>query len=501
MIIKESQSLHWNKHTVIVLSLLFTSFLPTVTVNAPHVKANSQSSVVNQQLDAFIKNEPFFSGAMVGVSIRSQQSGELLYDHFGSMRLRPASNLKLLTAASALEVLGENHSFSTKLFVDGSIEKGVLKGDLILQGGGDPTLQVEDLQAFAQKVKDKGIQTIRGQVVGDDTRYDDIRYSIDMPWSDEEAYYGAEISALTLSPDQDYDAGTVALEVKPAKKVGERASFTMRPENTYIHVVNEAVTGAKDSMEDLTFTRNHATNTITISGHIPQGAPSESEWVAVSNASLFVVHLFEEELKKAGIKVDKGYRLGVTPSHASIISEHQSISLSELLLPFMKLSNNGHGELLMKEMGKVVKGTGSFEDGLTVMKEKLTPLGVEFANQVIRDGSGISHVNLVRPNDLTKLLYSIQSKSWFPSYYRALPVAGAKEKLVGGTLRFRMKEAPLVGNVVAKTGTLTTVSSISGFVKTKSKGTLIFSILINNVLDEEMAKKVEDRMIAILANQ
>lgn len=490
-----------NNHIVIVLSLLFTIFLPAITVSAPHVKANAQGSFLNQQLDTFIRNEPLFSGAIVGVSIRSQQSGELIYDHFGSMRLRPASNLKLLTAASALEVLGENHSFSTKLYVDGAIEKGELKGDLILQGGGDPTLQLEDLQAFVQSVKDKGIKTISGQIIGDDTRYDDVRYSIDMPWSDEEAYYGAEISALTISPDQDYDAGTVALEIKPAKKVGERTSFTMKPENTYIQVVNKAVTGAEDSKEDLTFTRNHATNTITISGYIPKGAQNEHEWVAVSNASLFVVHLFEEELKKAGIKVDKGYRLGVTPSHASIISEHKSISLSELLLPFMKLSNNGHGELLMKEMGKVVKGSGSFEAGLAVMNEKLTPLGVEFANQVIRDGSGISHVNLVRPNDLTKLLFSIQSKSWFPSYYRALPVAGAKEKLMGGTLRYRMKEAPLLGNVVAKTGTLTTVSSISGYVKTRSKGTLIFSILINNVLDEEKSKKVEDRMVAILANQ
>lgn len=489
------------KITVIVLSILFTWFLPALTATAPHVKANTQGSVLSQQLDSFINEEPLFAGAMVGVSIRNQQTGELIYDHLGSTRLRPASNLKLFTAASALEVLGENYTFSTKLFVNGRVEKGVLKGDVILQGGGDPTLQQADLQAFAQSLKEIGIKRIGGQIVGDDTRYDDIRYSIDMPWSDEEAYYGAEISALTLSPDQDYDAGTVALEVKPAKKVGEKVSFTMRPDNTYVQIVNKAVTSAKDSKEDLTFSRDHSTNTITISGQIPQGATSESEWIAVFHASKFVVHLFEEELKKVGIKVDKGYRLGVTPSHARLVNEHKSITLRELLLPFMKLSNNGHGELLVKEMGKVIKGKGSFEAGLAVMNEKLTPFGMEFANQVIRDGSGISHVNLIQPNEITKLLFSIQSKSWFPSYYRALPVSGAKEKLIGGTLRYRMKQEPLVGNVVAKTGTLTTVSSISGYVKTRSEANLIFSILINNVMDEEKAKKVEDRMISILANQ
>jgi serine-type D-Ala-D-Ala carboxypeptidase/endopeptidase (penicillin-binding protein 4) len=493
--------LYWYKHIFIVLTLLLTWFLPAITASAPHVKANTQASVLNQKLDALIKEEPLFYGAMVGISIRNQQTGELIYDHLGSMRLRPASNLKLLTAASALEVLGENHTFSTKLYVDGSIAKGKLNGNLILQGGGDPTLQQADLKEFARIVKEMGIKRISGKVIGDDTRYDDIRYSIDMPWSDEEAYYGAEISPLTVSPDKDYDAGTVVLEVKPAKKVGEKVSYTIKPENTYIKVVNEAVTSERDSKEDLTFSREHSTNTITISGQIPQGSTSEREWIAVSNASKFVVHLFVEELKKAGIKVDGGYRLGVTPSQASLINEHKSISLSELLLPFMKLSNNGHGEILMKEMGKVVKGTGSFEAGLAVMNEKLTPLGVDFSNQLIRDGSGISHVNLIQPNDLTELLFSIQSKSWFPSYFRSLPVAGEKEQLVGGTLRYRMKEEPLIGNVVAKTGTLTTVSSISGYVNTKTKGNLIFSILINNVMDEDKAKKVEDRIIAILANQ
>lgn len=489
------------KISVIFLSLLLTWFLPALTATAPQVKANTQGPVLSQQLDSFINEEPLFEGAMVGVSIRNQQTGELVYDHLGSTRLRPASNLKLFTAASALEVLGENYTFSTKLFVNGTIEKGVLKGDVILQGGGDPTLQQADLQAFAQELKEIGIKRIGGQVLGDDTRYDDIRYSIDMPWSDEEAYYGAEISALTVSPDHDYDAGTVAIEVKPAKKVGEKVTFRMKPENTYVQVVNKAITSTKDSKKDLTFSRDHSSNTITISGQIPQGASSESEWIAVFHATRFVVHLFEEELKKVGIKVDKGYRIGVTPSNARLINEHKSISLRELLLPFMKLSNNGHGELLVKEMGKVIKGTGSFEAGLAVMNETLTPYGMEFANQVIRDGSGISHVNLVQPNELSKLLFSIQSKSWFPSYYRALPVAGASEKLVGGTLRYRMRQEPLVGNVVAKTGTLTTVSSISGYVKTRSSGNLIFSILINNVIDEDKAKKVEDRMISIIANQ
>ncbi|MEW8987763.1 MAG: D-alanyl-D-alanine carboxypeptidase, partial [Bacillus sp. (in: firmicutes)] len=158
--------MYQNKIKVIVLSLLFTGVLPALTATAPHVKANTQGSVLSQQLDSFINEEPLLTGAIVGVSIRNQQTGEVIYDHLGSTRLRPASNLKLITAASALEVLGENYTFSTKLFVNGRIEKGVLKGDVIIQGGGDPTLQQSDLQAFAQSLKEIGIKRIGGQILG-----------------------------------------------------------------------------------------------------------------------------------------------------------------------------------------------------------------------------------------------------------------------------------------------------------------------------------------------
>lgn len=385
--------------------------------------------------------------------------------------------------------------------MNGKITDGVLYGDLFLQGGGDPTLLLKDLKSLASAVVKKGIKEIKGYLIGDDTRYDSIRYSMDMPWSDEETYYGAEISALTLAPDEDYDAGTVILEVEPSKKVGGNASVKVIPENTHIKVQNDAVTGSSDGEEDLMFTREHGTNIIKISGQIPLNGQTEREWIAVSNTSKYTVHLFSEELKKAGIKLKTGYKLGVTPASAKLIGEHQSMPLAQMLVPFMKLSNNVHGEVFVKEMGKVNLGTGSFEQGQAVLTESLTSLGMNVQDQVIRDGSGISHVNLIEPNKITKLLFSIQSKPWFLSYYQSLPVAGAKEKMIGGTLRYRMKQAPLLGNVVAKTGTLSTVSSISGYVKTKTQGSLIFSILINNVVDEDEAKHVEDQMLHIMASQ
>ncbi|MFF2450391.1 D-alanyl-D-alanine carboxypeptidase/D-alanyl-D-alanine-endopeptidase [Neobacillus sp. NPDC058068] len=471
-----------------------------VIVPCSQVTAKNDSEKLVQQLNQLIKNDPDLQGAIAGVSIRSAASGEIIYDHQGDVRLRPASNMKLLTAAAALNVLGEDYSFPTEILTDGAVKKNILQGNLFIKGKGDPTLLKSDFDKMAAELQRLGIKKITGNLVGDDSWYDDVRYSLDLPWSDETTHYGAQISALTASPTTDYDAGSVMVVVKPGTKTGDKPIVEITPKTDYVKIVNHAETVSAEGKKVITIERAHAINTITIEGTIPLKANGEKDWISVWDPTRFALSLMKQSLSEQGITVMGKIKTGLVPDTAEILATHRSMPLSELLVPFMKLSNNGHAEILIKEMGKVVKGEGSWEKGIEVLETEMAKWGVNTKTMVIRDGSGVAHVELIPANQVSQLLFAVQKEKWFPSYLYSLPVGGSREKMVGGTLRNRLKDPEVQGKVKAKTGTISTVSSLSGYLETKSGQTFIFSILLNNLLDDEKGKKIEDRIVRLLAN-
>jgi serine-type D-Ala-D-Ala carboxypeptidase/endopeptidase (penicillin-binding protein 4) len=460
------------------------------------VQASNEYAVLEHQINQILADERL-NGAISSVSIRDAKNGDIVLSRLGDMRLKIASNMKLLTGAAALETLGPNYKFKTELLGDGAIRRKILQGNLYLKGKGDPTLLQEDFDELAKELKQLGIKEVKGNLVADDTWYNDVRLSEDMVWNDEPYYYGAQISALTASPNEDVDAGTVMVEADPTKP-GEPADVKVTPQTDYPAIVNHTTTVEEVGPRDITITREHGTNKIIVEGTTPAKSTRAREWITLWEPTGYALDLFRNSLAKEGITIkgnDNTY--GASPQNAKLLYTKESMPLSDILVPYMKLSNNTIAEILVKEMGRVVHNEGSWEKGLEVVRGYLRNIGVNADTMRLRDGSGISHVSGVPANELSKLLFEVQQEDWYPIYLNSLPVAGASDRLVGGTLRNRMKGTAAEGNVKAKTGSITGSSSLSGYVKTKSGQELVFSIVLNNFLSDDL-KDIEDKIAIAL---
>jgi D-alanyl-D-alanine carboxypeptidase/D-alanyl-D-alanine-endopeptidase (penicillin-binding protein 4) len=425
--------------------------------------------------------------ARAGVVVKSATTGEELYATDAGKLLTPASNAKLFTSAAAVETLGLGYRFPTTVLNGGRKVGSVLTGDLVLRGTGDPTMLAEDYDALAAEVAAAGIKVVTGKLVADDTWFDGQRLGNDWSWDDETAYYAAPISALTASPDRDYDAGSVIVSVAAD---GGKVKVSTTPETDYLKIVNKATAGAET---DVLIERQHGTRTVVITGTV---ADPYQEWVAVDDPTAYVSALFRKSLAKHGVKVLGPTVAGAAPSGAKELAKHESMTLGELLVPFMKLSNNIHAEILTKAMGRKAANQGTWSAGLKVSTDFAKANGVQLIN--MRDGSGLSRRDGFSPSSIVQLLSAVRGKPWFTTWYESLPIAGNAERFVGGTLRSRMRNTPAANNVHAKTGSLTGVTALSGYVTSAEGEPLIFSIMLNQYLSGS-PKDIEDKIAVRLA--
>ncbi|GGA16670.1 D-alanyl-D-alanine carboxypeptidase/D-alanyl-D-alanine endopeptidase [Psychrobacillus lasiicapitis] len=437
------------------------------------------------------------AGADVSITVRDRHSGEMIYDYNGQTTIKPASNMKLLTTAAALNVLGKDYRFNTSLYTTGKLSNGVLKGDVYLKGQGDPTLSIEDLQRFAEELKAKGIQKIDGRIVGDDKWFDNDLLTPGIWVGDESYYYAAPISALTTSPNTDYDSGTIIVEAI-GSAVAESPSIKVTPQIGDLQIVNEAQTVEAGETNTITIERLYQTNKIVISGNLPIDK-TKKEWVTVQHPTTHTMTMFQAVLTEAGIEFtkDKVFQ-AATPKSAQLVAMKQSMPLEQLLIPYMKLSNNGIADILVKTMGKVKNQHGSTKGGLKVLEEYGNSINLNMADWHFKDGSGMSHENSVSSFLVSELLFKVQDEDWFTTYLNSLPVAANADRMVGGTLRTRLKDPLTAGKVFAKTGSLTGVSTLSGYLEASSGQSYIFSVLVQN---KSGASTVIDEIVKVMAEE
>jgi D-alanyl-D-alanine carboxypeptidase/D-alanyl-D-alanine-endopeptidase (penicillin-binding protein 4) len=463
---------------------------------------------VAESIDAIL-DDPRLAGGRAGVVVRAADTGETPYARDADRRMLPASTQKLLTSAAACEVLGADHRFTTEVLTDGVQRGPVLDGDLYLRGTGDPTLGAADYQRLAAEVAGRGIRVVLGGMIADDTWFDDVRLGADWAWGDEEFGYAAQISALTLSPEPHGEPGSIIVEVHPGPTSGRPAAVRTVPATDHVRIVDRAVTGAPGSQRSVTVEREHGTNVITVSGSIPADSAPLTVRRSVWDPTGYAASTFRDALADHGVRllgatgaqtagVGRDPTRGGTPPGARVITRKTSVPLGELLRPMLKLSINGYAEALVKAMGREARGEGTAEAGLEAGREALDALGVDSTTLRIVDGSGLSRQNLVTPGHLADLLQNARQESWFTAWSAGLPVAGAPGELAGGTLQDRMSGTAAARNVRAKTGTLTAVSALAGYVTSADGRPLVFVVLLNNHLGPA-PKDIEDRIAVALA--
>ena len=430
------------------------------------------------------------------MSVLDAETGAVVYSRRSTSASLPASNTKVLTAAAAMHELGPGYRFTTDVVRRGRVSDGVLHGSLYLVGHGDPTTRQSDYAALAKQVRAAGIAKVTGKVVADGSFFDSQRYNPGWSTSYASEYYAAQTAALTVAPNADYDSGTVLVTVEGGSRGRRRPTLSTTPAaaKKYVRLVNQATTTGSTS---LSLARQAGGNAITVRGHVRSGR-SWSGLVTVDKPELYAATVFRRELDRVGVAVEGGTKLGTTPATKRMrIARDTSMTLSQLLVPFLKLSNNLHAEALTKTMGAQDGRPGSWPAGLARTTAYLRGLGSPMKGVSLTDGSGVSRRDRLTPLALTTLLVEVRDEPWWAAFDAGLPVAGVNSHLGGGTLRHRMNGTRAAGNAHAKTGSLTGVTALSGYVTGRDGRRYAFSML--STYAGATPRPVENEVVVALA--
>ncbi|MGE5400888.1 MAG: D-alanyl-D-alanine carboxypeptidase/D-alanyl-D-alanine-endopeptidase [Ignavibacteriales bacterium] len=492
------------KYFVLFLFLSLPIALNAQNYPAQNFNKYSSSRVADfwQQIDD-IFNDPNFSSSTWGVVVKSLETGEYLYKRNEDKLIMPASNLKLFTTSAGLLLLGKNFRYKTNLYVNGTMDGSVLKGDLIIQGMGDPTISGRFYQEDSYKVFSdwadtllaRGIDEITGNLIGDDKLFDENGLGEGWAWDYESYWYSAPTSALSFNDN------CVDILIKPTEP-GKLANISLMPDTKYVTVINKVVTATKDTPADIDVYRERGTNIITVYGKISENSEDYKTFATVNNPTQYSLIVLKDVFKKKGILI-RGYATDIDEENINLdypklkkIFTHYSVPLSEIVKVINKNSLNFYAEQLLKTIGLVKFGFGSIDNGIKAIKSLLRDMGINSENMIMADGSGLSRLNLVTPRQIVDLLNYMYKSDVFPVFYQTLPVAG-----VDGSLANRMLRSKAVSNVRAKTGYLGGVRSLCGYVHTADNEPVVFSIIVNNyIVPSTLADNIQDLVCLRLAN-
>jgi D-alanyl-D-alanine carboxypeptidase/D-alanyl-D-alanine-endopeptidase (penicillin-binding protein 4) len=467
---------------IVTLAFAFSVALPAVPAfPIPAVQAEPSSSLVRLQreIDGILA-APALNRAFWGVLVKSLTTNKTWYSLNAGKLMMPASTMKVVTLAAAAERLGWDFRYETRLLGTGPISDGVLHGDLIVVGSGDPSIDDWDGAAtrlfadWTDQLKTAGVTAIEGRIIGDDNAFDDEGIGFGWSWDDLGASFAAAVSALQFNES----SAQVTISAGPA--IGDVASIAVTPESGP-NVRNLVTTAPATSAPAIERRRVPGTGQLELRGSVPLKGRPVVQNVSVDNPTLYFVTALRAGLIANGIDV-RGPAVDIddldvvpSPLSTSPLVTYRSPPFATLAATLMKFSQNQYAETFLKTIGGV-GGIGTAAAGRTAVRSVLENWRVGTAGLIQVDGSGLSRYNYVTPETLVAILSHVDRDEGLRGPYEAaLPIAGRDR-----ALETRMKGTPADGNARIKTGSMANVRAMAGYLQTAGGEKLVFAILANN---------------------
>jgi D-alanyl-D-alanine carboxypeptidase/D-alanyl-D-alanine-endopeptidase (penicillin-binding protein 4) len=449
----------------------------------------SPAADLTHTLDTLVDSSPLAAHSNIGIHVTDLKTGKPLYARNENRLFLPASNMKLFTIALALQKLGPDYRFETRLIQEPS-------GDVVLVGSGDPSMSgrpypyspavapkppLRAIEDLAEQAVAAGLTAVHGDIVGDDRLYPWAPFPPNWSQSDALGESGAPISALSVADN------FIVVNFAPGAKPGDLAALSLSPALEYFAIDNRIQTVAGSGEAQIRLIRAPGSRQLLFDGTIPAAAAKVYADVAVDDPALYAACALYDALTRRGVSITgrpvarhRAAGDAYKAPEGMTLAMRSSPPASELIQVTGKVSENLHAELLLREVGRIERKAGTREAGVAALNAFLTQIGASAADARLDDGSGLSRNALVSPRLITRLLgFMYTSPGSNPGMHDAwiamLPV-GAED----GTLARRFGGAAEARVIHAKTGTLNRAIALSGYAESKTRGWLAFSILVND---------------------
>jgi D-alanyl-D-alanine carboxypeptidase/D-alanyl-D-alanine-endopeptidase (penicillin-binding protein 4) len=468
-----------------ILSLAFLASCAKTPAGAPGIRPVTEASVTGRAADptplARLQSDilaatsrPGVQRATWGIVVHSIDRNERLFELNARTLMVPASVAKLAAAASAVDAVGWDFRFDTTLRTNGIVDNGVLRGDLFIVGSGDPAIGArggDDVGGWIDALRLAGIRRIEGRIIGDDNAVEEPRPALAWAWDDLGYPTGSLFGALN------YGENKTLVTITPGTAAGAPTTIALDAVAEGRPLVNRSVTGAPGSGQMVWPEQRPGESALTIAGTVPAGGAPARLMISAGNPTLWFATVFRNRLRMAGIEVNGDAAdiddVQVLPA-TTTLHTYRSRPLSDIISPLLKDSINLYGEAVMR-LNAAAGALPTNDAALAGFRTRAAAWGIGPDAQQLIDGSGLSRRDVIAPDALLTILLRMYDRSDASPWMRALPIAG-----VDGSLENRMRGTMAERNIRAKTGTMSNIRSLAGYVRAADGERLAFVIMLND---------------------